>query len=142
MILSSPSKTQQLDLVSTTKCEYQSQRNQNLEQIGQKSIEIAWAAGLFEGEGCIATDRNSRRLIIEMTDKDVMEDFVRIVGYGNLCGPHNTQKKDGIKRKPTYRWSVCKRTEVSRILQLFLPFLGKRRTKKAVNVLNHYENLS
>ena len=38
MILSSPSKTQQLDLVSTTKCEYQSQRNQNQDKTGQKSI--------------------------------------------------------------------------------------------------------
>jgi len=142
MTLNSPSKTQQLELVSTTKCEYQSQRNLNLEQIGQKSIEIAWAAGLFEGEGCISKDRNSRKLILEMTDKDVMEDFVRIVDYGNLHGPHTCQRNDGFKRKPTYRWQVCKRIEVIRILNLFMPFFGKRRTEKAMEVFNHYENLS
>ena len=77
-----------------------------------------------------------------MTDKDVMENFVRIIGYGNLRGPHNTQKKDGIKRKPTYRWAVKKRTEVIRILKLLIPFFGKRRNKKAIEALNHYENLS
>ena len=40
MISNSPLKTQQLDLVSTTKCEYQSQQNLSLEQTGLKSINV------------------------------------------------------------------------------------------------------
>ena len=40
MTLNSPSKTQQLELGNTTKCEYQSQQNPSLEKIGPKSINV------------------------------------------------------------------------------------------------------
>ena len=124
-------------LENTTTCEYQSQLNVNQETIGLKFIDIAWAAGLFEGEGCIGKDKISRYAAMEMTDKDVMEDFVKIVGYGKLRGPY----KRG-EFKPTYRWKVTKRLELKRILELFLPFLKARRTSKANEALRHHENIS
>ena len=53
-----------------------------------KELKVAWAAGLFEGEGCITHNishgRSYRKLTMNMTDKDVMQKFVDIIGYGNL----------------------------------------------------------
>ena len=68
-----------------------------------------------------------------MTDKDVMERFVDVVGYGNLRGPSWGHKS----KKPYWQWSVCKRIEVLRILKLFLPHFGIRRSEKAIEALTH-----
>ena len=66
-----------------------------------------------------------------MTDKDVMERFVNIVGFGKLLGPHKGTNK------PRWEWSVAKSSEVLRILKMFLPHLGKRRSEKAIEAINH-----
>ena len=134
MTLSSPLNTQQLELESITTLESQLQQRQNLAAIGQRYTDIVWAAGLFEGEGCIHTLRTKyRTLNLAMTDKDVMERFVDVVGYGNLRGPAWAAKS----KKPYWQWSVCKRPEVLRILKLFLPHFGIRRSEKAIEVLTH-----
>ena len=112
------------------------QQRQSLAAIGQRYTDIVWAAGLFEGEGCIhfKTDRpNQRVLSIGMTDKDVMERFVDVVGYGNLKGPHWSK----LSTKPFWKWQLYKRTEVLRILKMFLPHFGKRRSQKAIEAINH-----
>ena len=72
---------------------------------------------------------------MQMTDKDVMERFVEIVNYGRL---HFTPTKEE-KHKDTYQWRVSKHTAVARILKLFLPYLGERRSERALEALRHYE---
>jgi len=136
MTLNSPLNTQQLELENITTLESQLQQRQNLAAIGQRYTDIVWAAGLFEGEGCIhfKTDRpNQRVLSISMTDKDVMERFVDVVGYGNLNGPYMSK----LSTKPFWKWQLYKGTEVLRILKMFLPHFGKRRSEKALEALNH-----
>ena len=134
MTLSSPLNTQQLELESITTLESQLQQRQNLAAIGQRYTDIVWAAGLFEGEGCIYIypTKTSVQLIIKMTDVDVMERYVDVIGYGNLYGPKCYQKGT----KPYWRSTVTKRSEVLRILKMFLPHLGKRRAEKAIEAIN------
>ena len=104
-----------------------------------KSIE--WAAGLFEGEGCIShTDAGGiryPRLCLGMCDLDVVQDFVEVIGYGNISGG----KQQKSHWKPRYDWQISKMTEVKRILELFLPYLGLRRAYKAQNSLDEIDNL-
>ena len=98
------------------------QQRQNLAAIGQRYTDIVWAAGLFEGEGCITTNHkvpNSRIIIIGMTDQDVMERFVDVMGYGRLLGPYQYVKCKN--NKPYWSWQMSKRSEVLRILKMFLP---------------------
>ena len=112
------------------------QQRQSLAAIGQRYTDIVWAAGLFEGEGCIhfKTNRpNQRVLSISMTDKDVMERFVDVVGYGNLNGPYMGK----LSTKPFWKWQLYKGTEVIRILKMFLPHFGKRRAERAIEAINH-----
>ena len=116
------------------------QQRQNLAAIGQRYTDIVWAAGLFEGEGCITKHTKGsgyRKLVIGMTDSDVMERFVDVVGYGKLNGPYNS--KSGYK--PFWRWEIVKSKEVLRILKMFLPHLGKRRAKKALEAINHLHEI-
>ena len=135
MTLSSPLNTQQLELESITTLESQLQQRQNLAAIGQRYTDIVWAAGLFEGEGSICTKQqrtNQRVIKIAMTDKDVMQRFVNVIGYGNLHGPHIWGTN-----KPIWQWECCKKVEVLRILKMFLPHFGKRRSEKAIEAITH-----
>ena len=106
-----------------------------------KSIE--WAAGLFEGEGCITTRQGSKNALrhtldINMTDRDVMENFAEVVG-AKLLGPY---KPASAKQHHQPFWRVCigSKSEVRRVLELLLPHLGERRAYKALNCLDDIDN--
>ena len=132
MTLSSPLKTQLEELENTTLYDAQLQQKQNLAAIGQRYTDIVWAAALFEGEGSIFLRKdypNSRYISISMTDKDVMQRFVNVVGYGNLNGPYKGTKQ------PYWSWECAKKIQVLRILKMFLPHFGIRRAEKAIEAI-------
>ena len=70
---------------------------------------------------------------ITMTDLDVMERFVNVVGYGKLYGPFMNKNST----KPLWEWHIGKRIEIIRILKMFLPHFGLRRAAKAIEAINH-----
>ena len=96
------------------------------------STQLAWAAGLFEGEGCMS-GRNTLRL--QMTDKDVVEKFHDAVGLGKI---YYYPSRDG-KRKETWTWYLEKRNFVRLLLSKFLPYFGNRRAHKALDILDTLE---
>ena len=100
---------------------------------------IEWAAGLFEGEGSIthttADGKRYPRLSLGMTDKDVVEEFARVVGYGKV----SDAKQQRENWKPRYDWQIVKSSEVTRILIAMLPYFGQRRAYKALNCLDDIE---
>lgn len=94
--------------------------------------EIAWAAGLFEGEGHIGRHGRSRQLRLSSTDRDVVERFQKAVNNrGTIVERRETE------HKPIYRWGVSSWIHVKPILEMFLPYLGKRRNKAAKRMLAH-----
>lgn len=107
-----------------------------------ENADIAWAAGLFEGEGYITLMRVKARpdslhlirLGITMTDQDVLERFCRAVECGRVTGPHRHGDRPA-HHKPVYRWGIGNRADVERILVAFLPWLGERRAAKANEML-------
>lgn len=102
-----------------------------------KRESIIWAAGLFEGEGCIHIQSNyiqSKqrgrplcKLSMASTDKDTIDKFVGIVEHGKVTGPYYPKGCT----KPTYVWSIASRANVYCTLAKFYPFLGNRRRAKA-----------
>lgn len=101
-------------------------------------IELAWAAGLFEGEGCIhfrtaPAPRKSVRITLSLcsTDEDVVDRFAHAVGYD-----HYTQlKRYTGQNKAVYRWQTQSTEKVKMVLGKLMPFLGERRTAKAIEAL-------
>jgi hypothetical protein len=100
------------------------------------SEEIAWAAGLFEGEGHIGnrpySDRlgTQRVLRLRMTDHDVVERFAVIVGGGTIYGPFVRGRW-----KPIWDWQCTRWEDIERILTAFRPLLGVRRGVAADELL-------
>jgi hypothetical protein len=85
---------------------------------------IAWAAGMFEGEGTVHQHRHSVDVSISSTDEDVIKHWGAVVGRGRLYGPY--QRKDG--HKPIFEWKIGRNEDARAVYELFKPWLGIRRT--------------
>lgn len=101
----------------------------------KRELQVAWAAGLFEGEGCISNDRQKRgmrrALTLVSTDRDVLEAFVAVVGAGRIIDRPDRDPRHKIQ----WQWKVTRWREIEPILQILLPYLGERRTAKAMELL-------
>ena len=99
--------------------------------------EWAWAAGLFEGEGCIsmtgrAGGKHQPVLQLTMTDRDTVKRFHRVVGVGNFTGPQKVQRE---RHRPTWRWQAGAWRDVAHVLIRFAPWLSERRRSKGAEVM-------
>jgi hypothetical protein len=98
--------------------------------------ELAWAAGLFEGEGSIGQSRGYPRLQLASTDEDVVRRFQSVVNGGAVHGPYPSRGPTGSTRqdyKVHWRWGATGRPARA-IMALLLPWLGKRRMERWTEV--------
>lgn len=94
--------------------------------------ELAWAGGLFEGEGSLSltTGRSGAkgtRAAVHMTDRDILERFAVAVGLGSITGPYAR----GVDRKPMYSWVTSRFESVQALIAMLWPWLGARRREQA-----------
>lgn len=93
--------------------------------------QFAWAAGLFEGEGCFYGDKGKQpAATLVSTDLDRIQLFAQIVGIGNVVP---RKKLEG--RKQAYHWQVNSFEKVQHVAAVLWEWLGPRRKAKAVEVL-------
>lgn len=100
--------------------------------------EIAWFAGIFEGEGTFEMSKRSTvRMAIAMSDLDVIQRLASVFP----CRP--IASRDSDKRfpdaKPMHLWRVGESEQVALVIHAILPWLGERRTARAREVLEHIE---
>ena len=93
------------------------------------SIDVAWLAGILEGEACFDWNNTSKgklypRIRIEMKDRDVIYRIQSLAG-GNIHLPAPFKSH----HSKTWMLQICKRTEVLPILKSILPHMGRRRSK-------------
>lgn len=99
-----------------------------------KESEIAWLAGIYEGEGtCTITSGRAIRVEVVMTD----EDIVRRICYLTGCGTVRTLSQRGENYKPSYRWSIGSMDAVN-FLTAVLPWLGQRRAQRANEAVENW----
>jgi hypothetical protein len=97
--------------------------------------EIAWAAGLFEGEGCISHIERGEgfdlQIAVVMTDEDVVRRFDQVVDRGRVYGPY-LPPSHGPRRKQFWRW-VALGDSAHDVLDMLLPWLMERRRGQAAD---------
>ena len=98
---------------------------------------IAWLAGLFEGEGCIQIDKHGFYLTINMTDEDVLRRVQKITDSGSVTGPMFRSKN----HKPLWKWKVRWASESYALLVAIWPYLLSRRQTKATEALKRFAAL-
>lgn len=101
---------------------------------------IAWAAGLFEGEGTIWFKSGKKPCLrIGMTDGDVIKKFGDIIGCGWVSGPHTRASHP--KYKPVWVWQCGGAEKCQAVLAAFWPHLGERRKSKAADAIKFMANM-
>lgn len=103
---------------------------------------LAWAAGLFEGEGCITISGkppHGRRVVLElgMTDEDVVRKFGAIMGVGHVGGPYHPRTRP-LHHKSHWRWTVTGGKQAQAVLAALWPFLCSRRQAKAIEAIKFF----
>jgi hypothetical protein len=91
---------------------------------------MAWAAGLFEGEGCVCETDTRFTLRLTNTDEEVIRRFDHHVRLGQAYGPHVNSCNDGFKRKLVFHWVACG-YDAFDVMNLLAPFLSQRRLARA-----------
>lgn len=96
---------------------------------------LAWLAGLLEGDGCFTTGSNPGCLRVEaaMSDLDVLEKAQSIAGMGNISGPYN---KSGVGSKPMYRWHVTDTKNAYALMAGVYTWLGSRRRSRITELFS------
>lgn len=86
---------------------------------------LAWAAGLFEGEGCVflREDRGSVAASLTMTDEDRVRLLYDTLGTGTVI----SVKPRYAHWKPSWKWSTCSFEGVQAVGAMLWPWLGPRR---------------
>lgn len=98
---------------------------------------VAWAAGLFEGEGCF-THKKSRWLsaYLTSTDEDVVRRFGNVMPFGKVRGPYNAQGSLRQRwHKQKWYWTATTFERFQAVVAMFWPWLGERRRSRAVELL-------
>jgi hypothetical protein len=91
---------------------------------------VAWAAGIFEGEGCVTEMGGRFALVVKNTDEWVVRRFHAILGLGQVYGPYRNSEKDGHRRKPFWSWMAYE-DDAFDAMQLLATWLSKRRLGRA-----------
>lgn len=94
--------------------------------------DVAWAAGLFEGEGCFYSIREVYPVAqLNMTDEETVNKFQSVIGLGSV----NIMTPPKVTHKVQYRWTVCNRKDFRTVFELLSPWLGMRRMTRGNEVL-------
>lgn len=97
--------------------------------------DIAWLAGLLEGEGSFDLHRDRYpRIRLGMTDRDVVERAARLMG---------SRVRTNYREGP---YLAMWHTELSggraaEVMALISPYLGARRSLKVATALGHYRHI-
>ena len=104
---------------------------------------VAWAAGLFDGEGCSALLHHrthagylTPELSVTQSSRagppEVLLRFASIVQTGAISGPY-TQR---LATMSVYRWKSSARHDAERVIDQLWPFLGSVKRMQAQRVLD------
>lgn len=103
--------------------------------------EIAWLAGLIEGEGCFSLRKdkgvNYLTFSISMTDKDVIESAASVFPVGTLGLSHIKQNAK-LGKPPLHIWRVQSQKEVYALMIAIYPWLGESRKSKIRELITEH----
>ena len=104
------------------------------------STQLAYIAGLFDGEGCVSCKKRDKRWYIRaevaMTDKALIYWLHKSLGFG-WSGPKRYNNKP--RWKPQWRWS-CGYRDCLKLAHLLIPYSRVKRNKLQ-KIINHYDKL-
>jgi len=92
----------------------------SLERLGRRLTDLAWAAGLVDGEGCVQV-RGSVALDVQSTSRRIVERLYEILG-----GRCYIEKRRTRYNRPVFRWRIYGQDAVAALDHL-MPFLIEKK---------------
>ena len=108
-----------------------------------KPLELAWAAGLFDGEGHARFSLYKKRgygqpqMTVSQCDREVLDRFKSAVGAGRIYGPYNRDGR-GYNARPMHTWTAGKFREIERVADLLWPYLSTPKRVQIKGMLDLY----
>ncbi len=108
-------------------------------------IELAWAAGFFDGEGSVRWARNTSgrgtfTIQISQLDRETLDRFMAAVGVGKIHGPYTNGKRNN-RAAYIYSWRQSGSLGVT-AFNAMRPYLSSiKRAQGDAALLKHQENL-
>lgn len=103
--------------------------------------ELAWVAGLLEGEGCFRLKKGGTKRAVcitcHMTDPDVLRTLRRRVGVGHFGGPYSNGPRG---RLPRYVFLV-QGLPALKLMKQLLPWMHSRRAAKIKSLIVGFESV-
>lgn len=101
------------------------------------TVEVAWLAGLLEGEGCFfnVVKGYAPRVALAMTDRDVVERASDLMGSPQVFvrRPQNSKHKDQY-------WCMLTGARAVGVMFTIYPFMGERRRAKIREVIARWKS--
>ena len=97
---------------------------------GWTDVELAWVAGILEGEGSFYVGPGGRKLTVEMKDLDIIERVQTILGGGRMH--HRT----GGIHAGMHALTIARCRDLVVLLPAIMPWLGERRQAQANKLLD------
>lgn len=102
--------------------------------------ELAWAAGFFDGEGCIwvrKPQKGSRSKVymsVNQVDKRPLERFMLAVEVGNISGPMLATRTGPSKgnEQPYWKWNCYYQDLVKETLEKLFPYMSEPKKEQAI----------
>ena len=99
--------------------------------------QAAWLAGLFEGEATFGfTTSGHPRVGLQMTDRDIVQ---RVAEIFNVKVSVRKKAKGREHHKDLHLITICKAQVLCDSLTRILPFMGKRRSKRIIEMLDYFK---
>lgn len=99
--------------------------------------ELAWAAGLFDEEGCFSYTEKAgfASVSVIQVDRRVLDRFqLAVGGMGKIYGPYASSPKS-FARKPQFQYRAYRREHIQAIAALLWCHLGPVKREQAAKVL-------
>jgi hypothetical protein len=97
--------------------------------------ELAWVAGILEGEGTFYIDYKGSnpqiKVNLAMMDEDVVQEVFDIVKIGRFYGP---------SKKGMWTWQINKQTEAAAFMMTIYPLMRDRRKEKIKACLKEWKS--
>jgi hypothetical protein len=111
--------------------------------VDREEIELAWAAGFFDGEGNTRIHHDSRwkssRIFVSLSqvEREPLDRFCTAVGVGKVYGPYGGPSEKSPNKQPHYMyavWGIGAEVVVGQLI----PYLCTAKTEQALKVFHAY----
>jgi hypothetical protein len=131
--IASPTVNACAGLVAVTRC---GERVEPVVLIFDSQLDLAWFAGIYEGEGNIYARKSGHAGIairISSTDRDIVARICAVMGFGTV--DVRSVRETHLGTKPQYRWTLSRFEQVQAVVAVCWPWLGARRRAQALTML-------